>query len=78
LAVIAVLKAYRTGALRRSSVPANLIAVNVGVLLATLHFLRRMSASVEVTSASADQEGMASDDVAVFANDGPFFFTAPR
>lgn len=29
------------------------IAVNVGVLLATLHFLRRMSASVEVTSAPA-------------------------
>lgn len=52
------------------------IAVNVGVLLDTLHFLRRMSASVEVTSALADQDGMAADDVPVFAIDGPFFFAA--
>lgn len=52
------------------------IAVNVGVLLATLHFLRRMSSSVEVTSAPAGQEGLEAGDVAVFAIDGPFFFAA--
>ena len=67
------------------------VAVNIGVILAMLQFLRRMSASVEVTrqdvtgierelSAEAD----AADSVAarmpagvlVYAIDGPFFFGA--
>ncbi|MCA9833103.1 MAG: STAS domain-containing protein [Thermomicrobiales bacterium] len=52
------------------------IAVNVGVLLATLHFLRRMSAAVEVTAAPVTTEGIAPDDVAIFAIEGPFFFAA--
>lgn len=52
------------------------IAVNVGVLLATLHFLRRMSASVEITAAPAETIGSASDDVMIYAIDGPFFFAA--
>lgn len=52
------------------------IAVNVGVLLATLHFLRRMSASVEITSAPADTAGESRDDVIIYAIDGPFFFAA--
>ena len=52
------------------------IAVNVGVLLATLHFLRRMSASVEVTSTAVEHENLLIDDVVIFAIDGPFFFAA--
>lgn len=52
------------------------IAVNVGVLLATLHFLRRMSSSVEITSAPANSIGKAADDVMIYAIDGPFFFAA--
>lgn len=52
------------------------VAVNVGVLLATLHFLRRMSASVEITSAPVEQDGEVNDEVAIFAIDGPFFFAA--
>lgn len=52
------------------------IAVNVGVLLATIHFLRRMSASVEITSAPAGSVGNAPDDVVIYAIDGPFFFAA--
>lgn len=52
------------------------IAVNVGVLLATLHFLRRMSASVEIKSAQVvDAQGVP-DQVLVFSIDGPFFFAA--
>lgn len=50
------------------------IAVNVGVLLATLQFLRRMSASVEVKIDVADTPELASDDVAIFTIEGPFFF----
>lgn len=52
------------------------IAVNVGVLLATLHFLRRMSASVEITAAPANSVGESADDVVIYAIDGPFFFAA--
>lgn len=52
------------------------IAVNVGVLLATLHFLRRMSASVEITSAPAHTIGVEEDDVMIYDIDGPFFFAA--
>lgn len=52
------------------------IAVNVGVLLATLHFLRRMSASVEVTAAAATTTGKVDGDVMVYSINGPFFFAA--
>lgn len=52
------------------------IAVNVGVLLATLHFLRRMARSVEVTKHVADDSTDIPSDVAVFSIDGPFFFAA--
>jgi SulP family sulfate permease len=65
------------------------IAVNVGVLLATLHFLRRMANSVEVVPVSArdlavingngsesPQPRTLPDGVIVFAIDGPFFFAA--
>jgi SulP family sulfate permease len=58
------------------------IAVNVGVLLATLHFLRRMSQSVDVRDAGthADADGprthVLPDGVVVYSIDGPFFFAA--
>ncbi len=61
------------------------VAVNIGVILATLQFLRRMSSSVEVTQQSEAQLAAELGDVArlhlpssvlVFAIDGPFFFGA--
>jgi sulfate permease, SulP family len=61
------------------------IAVNVGVILATLHFLRRMSTAVEVQQLSeSDIERELRDSspvsvppgVLVFHIDGPFFFAA--
>lgn len=61
------------------------IAVNVGVILATLHFLRRMSTAVEVQQLSeADIERELPGNravsvppgVLVFSIDGPFFFAA--
>jgi SulP family sulfate permease len=61
------------------------VAVNIGVILATLHFLRRMAASVDVLELLeqdlrqelADQ-GMPAmpAGVMVFSIDGPFFFGA--
>lgn len=61
------------------------VAVNIGVILATLHFLRRMATSVEVRQAT-EQElleefahkglGKLPPDVLVFAVEGPFFFGA--
>jgi len=61
------------------------VAVNIGVILATLQFLRRMSASVEV-QAEAGQElhaelaargaGPLPPDVLVYKVEGPFFFGA--
>ncbi|KTC97664.1 SulP family inorganic anion transporter [Legionella erythra] len=60
-------------------------AVNIGVILAVLHFLRRMAASVEVEQIPHDQlrndceeNGVAHlpDDVLVYAVEGPFFFAA--
>ncbi|WP_189458104.1 STAS domain-containing protein, partial [Jeongeupia chitinilytica] len=61
------------------------VAVNIGVILATLHFLRKMAASVEVR-ASTDQElqselaaqGVSAlpPGVLVYAVEGPFFFGA--
>ena len=59
------------------------VAVNIGVILAMLQFMRRMSASVEVvehTQSSLRHEladaGMDSlpKDVLVYSIDGPFFF----
>src|SRR5690606_12666716 len=60
-------------------------AVNIGVILATLHFLRRMASSVGVQpieGAELRQELAASgiaqlpDDVLVYTVDGPLFFAA--
>jgi len=61
------------------------IAVNIGVILATLHFLRRMASSVEVQQLT-DKElhielqyrGLRKlpSGVLVYAIDGPFFFGA--
>ena len=61
------------------------VAVNIGVILATLHFLNRMSSSVEVRQATGDelqQEitslglGQLPPDVLVYSVEGPFFFGA--
>ncbi|MEO8004921.1 MAG: SulP family inorganic anion transporter [Betaproteobacteria bacterium] len=61
------------------------VAVNIGVILAILHFLRRMASSVEVHRSSENelrqelsQYGYAGlpDKVAVYSVDGPFFFGA--
>jgi SulP family sulfate permease len=61
------------------------VAVNIGVILAILHFLRRMASSVEVHRASESelrqelaQSGFAAlpDNVVVYSVDGPFFFGA--
>jgi len=61
------------------------VAVNIGVILATLHFLRRMSASVEVQPVGAQElheelaargAGPLPPDVLVYKVEGPFFFGA--
>ena len=61
------------------------VAVNIGVILATLHFLRRMAASVEVKPVAGRELAQAlgqtedaslPDGVLVYAIDGPFFFAA--
>ena len=53
------------------------IAVNIGVILAMLQFLRRMAASVEVVSQdSAVLATPVPRDVLVFSIEGPFFFGA--
>jgi SulP family sulfate permease len=61
------------------------VAVNIGVILATLHFLHRMSTSVEVKQNSHEeihqelrQSGMTAlpPGVLVYSIDGPFFFGA--
>ncbi len=61
------------------------VAVNIGVILATLHFLRRMAASVEVKPVPGRELAQAlgqtedaplPDGVLVYAIDGPFFFAA--
>jgi sulfate permease, SulP family len=62
-----------------------IVAVNIGVILATLQFVRRMASSVEVLQQSAthlerELEAMGLDKlppgVLVYAIDGPFFFGA--
>lgn len=61
------------------------VAVNIGVILATLHFLRRMASSVEIRKSS--REGLHQDlknqgvdevpsDVLIYSVEGPFFFAA--
>lgn len=49
------------------------IAVNIGVILAMMHFLRRMASAVEVLDTTP--EG-APKDLRVYAIEGPFFFGA--
>jgi sulfate permease, SulP family len=61
-----------------------IVAVNIGVILATLHFLSRMSLSVEVlqlnsrdlSRESADLQGELPPGVLVYSVEGPFFFGA--
>jgi SulP family sulfate permease len=61
------------------------VAVNIGVILATLHFLRRMATSVEVRQASDEEFAQELTQlglirlppgVLVYTVDGPFFFGA--
>jgi sulfate permease, SulP family len=57
------------------------VAVNIGVILATLHFLRRMSASVTLQQHSDEEvrtefEVTPPPGVAVYSLEGPFFFGA--
>jgi sulfate permease, SulP family len=61
------------------------VAVNIGVILATLHFVRRMAASVEIKASSQDEltpelmkHGLTQlpHELAVYALEGPFFFAA--
>jgi sulfate permease, SulP family len=60
------------------------VAVNIGVILATLHFLRRMASSVEVQEQTAEQlheefghRGLIfPPGVLVYRVEGPFFFGA--
>jgi SulP family sulfate permease len=61
------------------------VAVNIGVILATLHFLRRMASSVEVHRTGETelrqelaQQGITTlpKDLVVYSVDGPFFFGA--
>ena len=63
------------------------VAVNIGVILATLQFVRRMSGSVEVMQLSGEQinqelggngngPAVLPPGVLVYAIDGPFFFGA--
>ncbi|MCW8936080.1 MAG: SulP family inorganic anion transporter [Gammaproteobacteria bacterium] len=61
------------------------IAVNIGVILATLHFLRRMASSVEVYQSTSEEinkelslqgEKNIPDSSVVFSVEGPFFFGA--
>ena len=61
------------------------VAVNIGVILATLHFLRRMASSVEVKKSekSIISEELSArgidnlpDNILVYTIEGPFFFAA--
>jgi sulfate permease, SulP family len=60
------------------------VAVNVGVILAALLFMRRMAESVNVEqqveevsgSSSAGQPGPANSGIVIYSIDGPFFFGA--
>lgn len=61
------------------------VAVNIGVILATLHFLRKMALSVDVQRVEGDDLAMElrhhgvdalPDDVLVYSVEGPFFYGA--
>lgn len=61
------------------------VAVNIGVILATLHFLRRMASSVEVRQATEQElnqqlahgeQTKLPPELLVFVVEGPFFFGA--
>lgn len=61
------------------------VAVNVGVIFAVLHFMLRMADSVDVKQQTAaelfneyfkEQEALLPSDVLVYTVDGPFFFGA--
>lgn len=61
------------------------VAVNIGVILAMLSFMRRMASSVEVRQSTAEElaqeapgadPGLLPEGVQVFAVEGPFFFGA--
>jgi SulP family sulfate permease len=58
-----------------------IVAVNIGVILATLHFLRRMSASVTLQQHSDEElqtefAAKPAQGVLVYSLEGPFFFGA--
>jgi len=52
------------------------VAVNIGVILATMHFLRRMAESVEVVSVGSSAGASLPSGVLAYAIEGPFFFAA--
>lgn len=61
------------------------VAVNIGVVIAVLHFIRRMASSVEIQQMTEDQLSQEllqknipalPEDVLVYSIDGPFFFGA--
>jgi len=61
------------------------VAVNIGVILAVLHFILRMADSVDIKQQTAselfneyfkEQESALPNDVLVYSVDGPFFFGA--
>ncbi len=61
------------------------VAVNIGVIIATFHFVKRMASSVEVKPSSQDELTpelqkhnleLLPRDLAVYALEGPFFFAA--
>lgn len=61
------------------------VAVNIGVIFAVLHFMLRMADSVDVKQQTAselfneyfkEQESLLPNDVLVYTVDGPFFFGA--
>ena len=53
------------------------VAVNIGVILATLHFLGQMAKAVEVKKGEHSSDSKAlPEDVQMFIVNGPFFFGA--
>lgn len=63
------------------------VAVNVGVIIAMVHFLIKMSASIEVQTQNGDDVASAlkkgnltaiPDDILIYAIDGPVFFGAVK
>lgn len=61
------------------------VAVNIGVIIAILHFVKRMASSVEVKAPTAEEltpdlqrhgKSALPRELAIYALDGPFFFAA--